>query len=212
MQRAVDAAMGRPVPVVVSPVLDLVPLDPPDRPEGELILTSTTGARRAVELGYHGRAWCVGDRTADVAQSLGLEPVSAQGAVDDLFQLIRDGAPKRPLVHVRGQYVAGNLLEQLRQIGMTCHAVIAYDQRPRALNDAAHALIEGDQTVVVPLFSPRSSALFWEQVSDRATLRPVAISAAAGQAVPKPARIAKTPDMPGMLDAICAELSDGSAS
>lgn len=200
--RAVELRLGRTVRHVVSPVLQIVPV-PAEMPEGEAVLTSAHGARRAAELGMSGRAWCVGPRTAGVAKSLGFRVASADGAADDLVALVRSQA-QGPVVHIRGRHTTGDIAARLG-----CPEVIAYDQRAVPLSEAVHELIRGEIPVVLPLFSDRSLRLCLVEGLGRACVRPVCISENVAYEWPGPTTVAVAANLPSMIDAVVEVLNSG---
>lgn len=200
--RAVELRLGRELAHVVSPVLQIVPIQAAP-PSGEPVLTSAHGARRAAEMGLSGRAWCVGPRTAAVAKTLGFRVVSANGAADDLIALIRAQATG-PVVHIRGRHTTGDIAAQLG-----CAEVIAYDQQPVGLTPAAQELARGEMPVVLPLFSARTLGLCLVEGLGRANVRPVCISDAVAYEWPGPTKVAAAPNLPSMIDAIAEVLNSG---
>ncbi len=199
------------VAVVASPVLEIVPLDAVC-PQVTPIFTSTNGVAQAARLGLSGGpAWCVGDRTAEVAREIGFEAISAHGTVEDLLRLILARDQSGPLVHVRGKEARGDLGPRLRAAGRDCADVIAYEQRPLAVSQVARAHIEGAELVIIPLFSPRSAALLCSDV----VIGPNAIVLAMSNAVAKevagaPVQVIDAPTGDAMLAATivqCLRLS-----
>lgn len=202
------AARGLRPGVVVSPVLRIAPRPVTLRPGAEVILTSQN-AVAALPPG-HGRAWCVGERTAAAAREAGFEAISADGDVEDLLALLI-GRAAAPLIHVRGAHAAGNLVPRLRAAGLRAEEVVAYDQVACPLNAAARALLAGTGTVVLPLYSPRSAAIVGADDGPwRARIRAIAISAATAAAFSPPADmiVAKTPTGEAMEDEIQRALFD----
>ncbi|WP_103334951.1 uroporphyrinogen-III synthase [Pseudotabrizicola formosa] len=126
-----------------------------------LVLTSETGARAAARLdGLPRHAFCVGDRTADVAADLGFQSRSAAGDADDLFRLLLRQPEHAPFLHLRGQDTRGDLVARLRTAGLAAQEAIVYAQEPVALAQAAIDALSTAETILVPLFSPRSASLF----------------------------------------------------
>ncbi|PIE11001.1 MAG: uroporphyrinogen-III synthase [Rhodobacterales bacterium] len=206
--RAVELSLGREVPHVVSPLLDIVDLPVTADLSAIPILTSEQGARRAGGLGYQGRAYCVGDRTAAMARAQGMRPISAGGTSDDLVKMIRAAAPETPLIHIRGRHTRGDVVERLRMAGLPASDAVAYEQIARPLSRAARALLESGSRVVAPVFSPRSAELLAKEIAGpHPDLRIVAISENAANAFGGKATVAEKPEMAGMVAAICLELS-----
>ena len=208
------------VQVIVSPLMQTEWLHPPlpDRPFHALILTSETGAKAAGRLRAAGTplpatAFCVGPRTTETARAAGFQAISADGDVHALAALIRAAHPQGPLLHIRGEDVAGNLSETLTNRGIETHSAILYAQRPCPLSPAALTLLQGDGPVLVPLFSLRSALILAQALpaDAKAPLWIAAISPAAAteaQAL-TPARltIAPHPDGGNMLQTVIQMLS-----
>ena len=169
------------VDVLLSPLLEIVPLAV-DFQAGEVIFTSTNGVAQASRLGHRpGRAWCVGDRTAEMATAAGFDAISAHGTVEDLLALILAENPQGKLAHIRGKEARGDPGPRLRAAGIDCADVIAYVQKPVPLSSDARARIAGADPVIIPLFSPHSATLLVRQVK----IGPNAIILAMSDAVAK---------------------------
>lgn len=191
------------VDVLLSPLQEIVPL-PVTCDAAAFVFTSANGVAQAGRLGLtQGRAWCVGDRTAEMARAAGFEAISACGTVEDVFKMIVAGAPKVNIAHVRGKNARGDLAPRLRAVGIDCSDVIAYDQRALTLTDAARAMIEGKMPVIVPLFSPRSAVLLKEQVVLGSHVSLIAMSEAVAQVLPEHVvQVVSAPNGDAMLAAI----------
>jgi len=180
---------GEDISVTISPLLAPCFLEPPFPvgPIDALIFTSETGvaayqAHSSRPHYYPKRAYCVGDRTAKAAVLAGLEPVSADGDASALVDLIRQDAPTR-LLHVCGAHSRGDVAETLTKAGIATGVCVLYEQAEQPLTHAAIALLQGNDPVLVPLFSPRTAALFCKQVSTlclQAPLTCAALSRAVG--------------------------------
>lgn len=208
------------VQVVVSPLMQAEWLHPPlpDRTFGALILTSETGAEAAGRLRATGiplpeTAFCVGPRTTDTARAAGFAAISADGDVHALAALIRAAQSQGPLLHIRGEDVAGSLSETLTNGGIETHSAILYAQRPCPLSPAALTLLQAEDPVLVPLFSPRSAQILAQALPTeaKAPLWIVAISPAAATEAQTltPARLAVAPHPDGgnMLQTVLQMLS-----
>jgi uroporphyrinogen-III synthase len=207
---ALRARFGSQVRVVASPLLvpqDLSPALPED--SAGVIFTSETGVAALGRLrpAKGLPAWCVGDRTAQAARRVGYEARSAAGDAAALVAMILAEAPPGPLLHARGADSRGAVAERLTAAGIPTTEAVVYVQRPAPLTAGARALLGGADPVIVPLFSPRSAALFAAEVAaipESAPLWVVALSPAVAAAVaPHPARqaVAASPDAAAMLDA-----------
>ena len=168
------------VDVVVSPLIKIVPLQPVPTvaSDASAIFSSRNGI---VVRGNGRRAYCVGERTTDAAKSAGWDAQFAGQDADALVKSLTELRLNEPLVHVRGTHSRGDIASRLRAKGMTVSEAIAYDQQAQTLSAEAVASLQGSTPVIVPLFSPRSAALFASVERGSAPLMLVAISAATGE-------------------------------
>lgn len=203
--------------IVISPLL--VPrFLRPEIPAGAqtLILTSETGAQAARQIaalqgGLPKQAFCVGDRTAQVAREAGFEATSAEGDAQALLALIQAQNPTPPLLHLHGRETRGDLAKRLNSAGIETFSVLAYEQNLQPLTPEAVALLQGSAPVIAPIFSPRSGhalAVEYRRISGTAPLFPIAISpAAAGAFQGHDVTISTRPDGEAMLVAISSRLA-----
>lgn len=110
------------------------------------------------------RAFAVGDATARAADAAGFAAVeSAGGNVDDLARLVMDQLrPENgPLVHGRGEDVAGDLAGVLGTGGFTVRPVALYRAEPATmLSPAVAAAIRARALDAALFFSPRTASSF----------------------------------------------------
>ena len=154
----------------------------------------------------------MGDRTAQVAQAAGFDATSAQGDAESLITLILASGDQGPFLHLRGREARGDIAPRLTAQGRPAHAAIVYAQDPLPLSPEAREALSARAPVVLPLFSPRSAALFAAQGPFAAPLWIVAISAATARAVEtlssQRLMIAERPDGAAMLDAVQTIVND----
>jgi len=162
---------GMDLDITISPVLAPRFLNTPVPIGGfdALIFTSETGVAAFQALAFRSksspkRAYCVGNRTAKAAVLAGLEPISADGDASALIALIRQDAPST-LLHISGAQSRGAVAQALTEAGIKTDVCVLYEQAAQPLTQAAVTLLKGESPVLVPLFSPRSAAIFCEQVS-----------------------------------------------
>lgn len=204
-------ALGVVQEIIQSPLMEIeiLPISVPWADYRGLIFTSENGVRSYVQArcGLDFPAYCVGDRTAKAASEAGLRAHSARGSADDLIKLIKDAGVAGRLLHIRGEHTRGDIAGR---IGAQVDEVVAYHQVPRPLNSTALAALAGQRAVVLPLFSPRTARLlFNESVGIAAPLRVIAISTAVKTAAlgsdfneNTDIQIAASPDAAAMLQAI----------
>ncbi|GAB4283103.1 MAG: uroporphyrinogen-III synthase [Roseovarius sp.] len=226
------ARLGAQARLVISPLMRIETLPeavPGPGAAGTLVLTSAhaVAAIRAALAGASGasgapgasgasepfgppaaRCYCVGTATAAAARALGLEAVDGGGSAESLLARLCADRPPGPILYLRGEHVAADLAAQLRAAGLAAHQAVVYRQRPLALTAEARALLDGPSPVIVPLFSPRSAALFFAAAQGAAPLYLAAISHNVAARVPpgRAARlvVAPAPDGAAMLATIAA--------
>lgn len=205
----------RPLRVIISPVIEIsaLPLSVDPAAFFGFVFTSQHAVEALGDLpaACRGRpAWCVGARTAEAAQAAGFAARSAEaggGDAEALLRAILADTPEGPLLHLHGAHLSVDLAARLQEAGIACTSLVAYDQLPRGLASPALLALRGAVPVIVPLFSPRSVALFLDEATEvSAPLHPVAISEAAAAQWrarrPEPVEIAETPDAAAMLQAV----------
>jgi uroporphyrinogen-III synthase len=213
--RAEIARLRPDTQVVISPAMEIVPVPAMvgEFPAG-LILTSENGAEVAGQVGLPPGmvAWCVGTRTAEVAEAAGFAAVNAEGDAEVLLRAILSAPDAGPLLHLRGEHARGDIAPRLRAAGRMAHDLVVYRQEEQPLSAEAKAILGGATRVVLPLYSPRTAAIVAEQGPFSAPLHVIAISAAAARAAERlePERISQidNPDGQSMLSAIVDSLAD----
>ncbi|MGL4235403.1 uroporphyrinogen-III synthase [Tabrizicola sp.] len=210
--KALTKRFGDAVRPIVAPLMAPQFLAP-NLPQGEftaVIFTSIWGVAGAAQLGVHlpGQAFCVGRRTAKVAEAAGFDVRSAYKDADALVAGIAADRPFGCLLHLRGEDTTGDVAERLNSVGIGTQSLVVYRQAPQALSAEGADLLRASGDVILPLFSPRSAALFIEALPPeaRASLHIAVISAEvakAAAAVPHSALvIADEPDAESILKAV----------
>lgn len=208
--RLADALRDQGAQVVISPLMRavLLPADLPPGRFGAIILTSEAGAmaaaRRRSDL--PGRAFCVGERTAEVARAGGFDARSLGATAAEMLPALASQAG--PFLYLRGREASVDVAAALRARGQVAESAVVYAQEPAPLTDAARALLQGRGRVVLPLYSARSARLFLAACPAdlQADLQVVAIAAPVLEALPVALRagaaLAGHPDGPAMQSAI----------
>ena len=207
------ARFGQQVSPVIAPLMAVQHLAPP-LPPGQfsgVIFTSAAGVAASRHLTLPRLAWCVGQATAGQAADAGFLTRSARGNADALVAAILADPPPGKLLHLHGEETRGEVAERLTSAGLETVSLTVYRQVAQPLPEAGRRLLQGPGPVILPLFSPRSAALFARAAPDRhPNLHLVTISAAvdeAARAIPHQSlHTAARPDAPAMLDAIAAAL------
>ena len=109
---------------------------------------------------------------------LGWNARSADGDVDQLFQLISDASPTTEIVHLRGEHSRGALVDRLVKEGIPARDVVVYEQAALDFTDEAKDALSGNSPLLVPLFSPRSAALMVSQGPFAAPMTAIVMSEA----------------------------------
>ena len=204
--------LGDGAKILISPLIEIefIP-DPAPIPDGAgLIFTSENGVL-AFARGKEGKgrmAWCVGPRTAAAAKSAGFDVRIGGGDAEQLAEAIIAAGPAGPLIHYRGRHARGDIAARLRAAGLDAEERIAYRQKPLSLAPEARRHLEGERQVLVPLFSPRSAALFVREAGDagQTSVCMIAMSEAVAEVVRGAgldvAAVAHEPNAEAMITAI----------
>jgi uroporphyrinogen-III synthase len=200
-------------PVVIAPLTRIVFLRPEIPASDTLIFTSqhAVDAFCAIEPARGRRAYCVGAKTADVAQSAGFRAVAAGGDAESLLAMILQDHPTGALLHARGETVARAVSHPLNAAGIETFEAVVYAQRDADLSHEGREVLARGQPIIVPLFSPQSAVRFFAAADDLgASAHVIAISAAVaarceGEKCAEIA-VASSPDAEAMLDAAATVL------
>lgn len=197
--------------ICLSPVMRIVAeaADVPLDGVRGLVFTSQYGVEQFAAR-VQGRGlpvFAVGRATGEAARAAGFgEVAEAEGDASSLARMIIAKGVRGPVLHVRGTVVAGDVAAELRAAGIETRQALVYRQEAAAPTAQALGLLAGDAPVIVPLFSPRSAALWFEGQAARPPRAPLvilALSAAVARAVPEGAggvMIADKPDVRAMLE------------
>lgn len=185
---------------VATPLMQIVPLDPPAGlgDVGDVIFTSAA----AVDLAPQGagrRAFCVGMATTQAAREAGWQAQMAGATAETLIARLIAAQPQT-LTHFRGTHSRGDVARRLTAAGHVLREMVLYDQRLLPLSTAARAALDGPIPAIVPLFSPRMAAHFAAQ-TPAGSGQIAALSPAVAQALGPLNRgvmVAATPDLPAM--------------
>jgi uroporphyrinogen-III synthase len=127
-------------------------------------------------------AFCVGNRTAEVAGEAGFETLSARGNAEDLVAMITQQEPSGRLLHVHGVHVRTDVAERLSEHKINVQTVALYDQVAQPMSDDALAILKGKRSLV-PLFSPRTAQLFADACPEARCAEIICFSAAISDAL-----------------------------
>jgi uroporphyrinogen-III synthase len=134
-----------------------------------LVVTSRNGLRalaasRAMATARQLPIIAVGPGTAALARELGFTRITeGSGTATGLVPVIADAAHtlSGPLTHLRGEEVAVDLKDALRERGVELHEIVAYRAVPAAaLRPQTRELLASGGIDAVILMSPRTGAIF----------------------------------------------------
>lgn len=177
------------------------------------VITSTHAISAVTKLNPKPICYCVGDATTQRAKAAGLTPIKGGDTAQAVAQRVIADRPEGRIIYPRGRHVAFDMVGHLRAAGLSAQEVVVYDQVAAALSPEAVALLRGDAKVVLPLFSPRSSTLFFEACPEAAQLRIIAMSETVADTVPDRYRdgmhVVPNPDAEAMARAVLSVASGG---
>ncbi|MEJ8562125.1 uroporphyrinogen-III synthase [Yoonia sp. GPGPB17] len=201
------AAWDGPIAIVIAPLIKIVPVDVTCRMPDAVIFTSANGVSAAERLGLPIglTAWCVGSKTAGLARAAGFATITGPGDADGLVADIIADKPTGVVAHIRGTHTRGNVSARLNAAGITCTDVVAYDQTVLGLTDEAISATSAQNSVVFPLFSPRTAKILSNEGPFAAHVHVVALSeavkAAVSPTISREITLAASPDGNAMLSA-----------
>ena len=215
-----SSQFGDRVAIIKTPLLKprfFAPILPQGR-FSAMILTSQTGVEGYVRLGlaYHlpKEVFCVGEHTASAARAALLFPVAVAKDAASLIAQISALKPKGALLHLRGRETRGDICSLLISAGIETIEAVIYGQDPLPLSDAATKILDGNPAVLVPLFSPRTAALFTAGLARIAVNSPLLVAAMSNEvalaacALGAQIKVAKQPDAAAMIDVIALFLTE----
>ncbi|WP_322893283.1 MULTISPECIES: uroporphyrinogen-III synthase [unclassified Yoonia] len=210
----IAARWAGPVQVILSPLLRIapVPVIADLSQVTGVIFTSAHGVAAAqyTNLARGLPAWCVGDKTAQLAADAGFDAIAGPGDAIRLVEKIMSRRPQGPMAHLRGNHTRGGVAEKLISAGIACIDVVAYDQLAQSLSDDALDALHGAAPVILPLFSPRTATILAEQGPFTAAVQLIVISTAVQTAAAamrvKSVSVAATPDAEAMIVATLKRL------
>lgn len=146
--------------ICIAPLFEIAYIGRPDiNGVDAVILTSENGARSQASLAGL-IAFCVGPRTADVANARGAIARTMGGTAETLVETLSAEKPDGHLVHLRGKHARGDVAARLTAAGLHCDEQIVYEQVACLFpEDLANELASGSPDIL-PLFSPRSAQYF----------------------------------------------------
>ena len=213
---SLSARFGDRVHPLISPLMAVKYLTPdlPAGPFSAVIFTSAAGVAGALCLraDLPQRAFCVGAKTAERARAAGFNAVSADGDAMGLVAMVRAAMHGGRLLYLHGKDTRGEVAERLNSAGLETESRTVYQQVAQPLSTPALALLRAKGPVLVPLFSPRTAALFQMALpaEARATLHLVVISPAVAEVAARLPHaglvLARHPDAGAMLDAVAQVL------
>ena len=207
--QAIEAG-GLEARIIEAPVTRIIPEPQTSdlKPAANAIFTSYYGVEHAPQ--GTGVAWCVGDRTAEVAATKGWQSRSAGGDADALFKRIcadfAGAEVQDTLVYYCGKQTRGDLSERLTDVGISTQRCVVYRQEKQALSEDAHRTILGSNKAIFPVFSPNSAQRLIQQLPAGSKVDFVAISQATAETLPpemvRNMAVARTPDARSLIEAL----------
>jgi uroporphyrinogen-III synthase len=142
--------------------------------------------------------YCVGEATTRLATEHGWQATCMGATSDGLVQTMIDRRVIGPLLHLSGAHARGDIAERLTAAGCQTRRQIVYDQQTQLLSTEACDHLNGEEPVIVPLFSPRTAQCFADQWAATAPVHAIALSAAVAEPIEglplASLRIAASPD------------------
>ena len=133
-----------------------------------LIFTSKNAvfASKALKIGAKIPVYCVGKSTAEIAKKYGFLALSSDGNSLDLIEFIKKNfkPDNGSMLYLRGEDIAFNTAEVLRESGYTILEYVCYRQRRLKLENHILEKISKEVIGSAVFFSPNSARFFAEEV------------------------------------------------
>jgi uroporphyrinogen-III synthase len=195
--------------------MEIVRPDPPDpsREGASLIFTSANAVPPPVPV-LGRRAWCVGERTTAAARVSPGSTRLGRGLADELVRrLLTEGPAGRTDAPAR-HHQRGEVAERLSEGGPDCDVPCRLRSGSNAHPTTPSSRPCGDPRFWVPLFSPRSAALFVAAASDRGHRAPRTLSSRSARRFaatiprtgPKGLQVCSSPTGAAMLDEVARRI------
>ncbi len=183
--QALRAQWDGPIEIIYAPLIKIVPVAASCAKPDAVIFTSANGVSAAKRLGLPKglAAWCVGSKTAELARAAGFEPTTGPGDASGLVSAIIAAKPSGTFAHIRGKHARGEVSARLNAAGIRCEDVVAYDQAALSLTPEAKSAVSARQSVIFPLFSPRTATILNSAGPFAEQVHFVALSEAVKQAI-----------------------------
>ncbi|MEX0280019.1 MAG: uroporphyrinogen-III synthase [Arenibacterium sp.] len=175
------------IDLCIAPLIEIETLNAPVHMAGirGVIFTSANAVQAAATLKVDPvcPAYCVGAVTTHSAEQSGWPATQCGETAQELLSALKSQSPDTPLLHLSGRNIRIDLSEELSNLGIETRNCAIYDQPIQALSDAAKARLASAQTVIAPVFSPRTAGEFVKQVSTSERIHVIAMSSVVAEAL-----------------------------
>lgn len=199
--------------VMISPMMVIRPVMADLGLVDAVVITSSHAIPAVSKLPGAPTCFCVGTATTQKAMAQGLTAVMAGETAQDVAAYVIAENPRGQILYARGSHIAFDMVGRLRAAGLKIDERVVYDQVAAPLSRDATQLLKSQATVVLPLFSARSSHLFFAACPDEARLKVIAISDTVAETIPKHHRadmmVLPKPDAARMAQAVLFSASGG---
>ena len=175
------------VDICIAPLIEIETLNVPVPMVGirGVIFSSANAVQAAATLKVDPicPAYCVGAVTTHNAEQSGWPAIQCGETAKELLAKLKNKPPNTPLLHLSGRNLRVDLSKELSSSGIETRNCTIYDQPIQALSDAAKARLASAQTVIAPVFSPRTAGEFVKQVPTSERIHVIAMSSAVAEAL-----------------------------
>ena len=113
---------------------------------------------------------------AQAARDAGWAAQTRGDTADALVANLIARRPPAPLLHLCGRHRRGQIAERLTQAGLPTSECAIYDQRLLGAPSEVQARLNAGQTVIAPVFSPRTARQFVEEFATLGHIHAIALS------------------------------------
>ncbi len=127
-----------------------------------LLFTSVNGLRAFMALSRRRDipVMCVGAKTAELAQDAHFRLLEVAPTAESLLARARTYGPGKTFLYLRARHTAKPVADTLIKSGNIVREHVVYEQVSCDLSKKAKACFQSQNQIILPLFSPRTAAIF----------------------------------------------------
>lgn len=148
---------------LISPLIEIKPLGFDLGGVWDGFIVSSQNAVPALAKAPQNPVFCVGEQTAETVKATGFRVAGCWPTAEALIAALTEVLPYGRYAHLGGEVIRVDIARALTQTARQVMHIPVYAQPALALTPEARERLGQDIPMLVPLFSPRTAALFVQQ-------------------------------------------------